>query len=388
MIDETILICLFVLVTGACIGSFLNVVALRALSGESIVFPSSKCPLCNEPIKWYDNIPVLSYLFTFRGKCRNCGGKVSVQYPIVEALTSILFLLIFLFFGISLKTLFLLIMVCISIVIGITDFKKECIYDVHSWILIVSAIATSLAMNGLENYSKPAIGLIVGVVLMEGIAKISYYLIRKDEQVKEPSEEINAEDTEEEVEHSEQGESTDANKNEVVEKSEETEVLDEKKEEDIDINEYIKQNKRAFGEGDTYLAAAAGALLGWQYLIVAVALAIIIQAVCILPQFLVGLYKQNEKRLLFSLSAFVIIAILYWLLSNAFELHLYVIFAFLICLIFFAIDSITRLKKTVNQQGFVSLPFGPALLLSMYATLFFGTPIVIFILKHIFMFAE
>ena len=95
MIDETILICLFVLVTGACIGSFLNVVALRALSGESIVFPSSKCPLCNEPIKWYDNIPVLSYLFTFRGKCRNCGGKVSVQYPIVEALTSILFLLIF-----------------------------------------------------------------------------------------------------------------------------------------------------------------------------------------------------------------------------------------------------------------------------------------------------
>ena len=370
MIDETILICLFVLVTGACIGSFLNVVALRALSGESIVFPSSKCPLCNEPIKWYDNIPILSYLFTFRGKCRNCGGKVSVQYPIVEALTSILFLLIFLFFGISLKTLFLLIMVCISIVIGITDFKKEYIYDVHSWILIISAIATSLAMNGLENYSKPAIGLIVGVILMEGIAKLSYYLIRKDVQV------------EKETEQSEE------NKEEVVEKSEETETTEENKEEDIDINEYIKQNKRAVGEGDTYLAAAAGALLGWQYLIVAITLAIILQAVCILPQFLVGLYKQNEKRLLFSLSAFVVIAILYWILSNAFNLHLYVIFAFLIGLIFFAIDTITRLKKTVSQQGFVSLPFGPALLFSMYATLFFGTPIVMFIFKHIFMFAE
>ena len=85
---EVLLVCLFILVVGACIGSFLNVVALRALSKESIVYPSSKCPECNEPIKWYDNIPVLSYLLTFRGKCRNCGGKVSVQYPIVEALTS------------------------------------------------------------------------------------------------------------------------------------------------------------------------------------------------------------------------------------------------------------------------------------------------------------
>ena len=60
MINEAILICLFILMTGACIGSFLNVVALRALSRESIVFPASKCPQCNEPIKWYDNIPVLS----------------------------------------------------------------------------------------------------------------------------------------------------------------------------------------------------------------------------------------------------------------------------------------------------------------------------------------
>ena len=387
MIDETILICLFVLITGACIGSFLNVVALRALSGESIVFPSSKCPLCNEQIKWYDNIPVISYLFTFRGKCRNCGGKVSVQYPIVEALTSILFLLIFLLFGISLKTLFLLILVCISIVIAITDFRKECIYDVHSWILIISAIATSLAMNGLENYSKPAIGLIVAVVLMEAIAKLSYYLIRKDEPTEEASEQ-KEENKEEVVEQSEQVEISEENKEEIQEKSEATEVIEENKEEEIDINEYIKQNKRAFGEGDTYLAAAAGALLGWQYLIVAIALAIILQAVCVLPQFLIGLYKQNEKRLLFSISAFVIVAILYWVLSNVFNLHLYVIFAFLILLIFFAIDTITRLKKTINQQGFVSLPFGPALLFSMFATFFFGTPIVIFILKHIFMFAE
>lgn len=362
MIDETILICIFILITGACIGSFLNVVALRALSGESIVLPASKCPLCNEPIKWYDNIPVLSYLFTFRGKCRNCGGKVSVQYPIVEALTAILFLIIFLCFGVSLQTLFLLILTCISIVIAITDFKKECIYDVHSWILILAAIATSLSINGLENYAKPAIGLIAGVIIMEGIAKLSYYLVKKDEK-EEASTEEKIEDTEE---NKTQEENT----------------------EEVDINEYIKQNKRAFGEGDTYLAAAAGALLGWQYLIVAIVFAIILQAVCILPQFLIGLYKQKENRLLFSISAFIIIAILYWIASNIFpNMHLYVVFAFILPLIFFAIDTIQRLKKITNQQGFVAIPFGPALLFSMFITFFFGTSIVVFLLKHIFMFA-
>ena len=96
MIFYYLFVMFLVLWVGASIGSFLNVVALRAISNESIVFPSSKCPKCNQPIKWYDNIPIISYLFTFKGKCRNCGEKVSIQYPIVEALTSILFLVVFL----------------------------------------------------------------------------------------------------------------------------------------------------------------------------------------------------------------------------------------------------------------------------------------------------
>ena len=191
MIDELLLICFFVFITGACIGSFLNVVALRAISKESIVFPSSKCPSCNEPIKWYDNIPVISYLFTFKGKCRNCGEKVSIQYPIVEALTAILFLAVFLSFGVTFKTLLLCILLSISIVIIITDIKKEYVFDVHSWILIIFAIITSLVINGLDNYATTAIGLIVGVFVMEIIARVSYYLVRKkqdDSQMLETSE--------------------------------------------------------------------------------------------------------------------------------------------------------------------------------------------------------
>lgn len=355
--EEIYLIYLFVLLTGACIGSFLNVVALRAISKESIVFPPSKCPQCGNPIKWYDNIPVLSYLFTFKGKCRNCGGKVSVQYPIVEFLTALLFLFIFIMFGVSVQTLLLLILICVSIVITITDIKEGTVFDIHSWILIIFSIIYSLWINGLENYSIPAIGLISGVIVMEFIAKLSYYLIRKHNDNETP-ESLNEEGNDE-------TESTNT--------------------QDMDINEYIKKNKRAFGEGDTYLAAAAGALLGWKYLIISLALSIIIQALCILPQFLKNLYDKKEYKLLISLSSFVILAGIYWILSNIFTLNLFVIFGFIIALIFFAIDSIQRLKNTVNEEGFTAIPFGPALLLSSFIMLFFGKYIIGFLKHYIFM---
>ena len=377
MIDELLLICFFVLITGACIGSFLNVVALRAISKESIVFPSSKCPLCNEPIKWYDNIPVISYLFTFKGKCRNCGEKVSIQYPIVEALTAILFLAVFLSFGVTFKTLLLCILLSISIVIIITDIKKEYVFDLHSWILIVFAIITSLVINGLDNYAITAIGLIVGVFVMEIIARVSYYLVRKKQD------DVQAQETSENQEKIEEKSNQDEDNNKKEELVAEESQANE--EENVDINDYVNKNKRAFGEGDTYLAAAAGALLGWKYFLVAVAFAIIIQAVCILPQFLFGLYKKEEYKLLTSLTSFIVLAIIYWILSNIITLPLLVVFAFVIALIFFAIDSITRLKKTVNEQGFVAIPFGPALLCSMFMVLFWGTYIVQFLKKYIFM---
>ena len=176
--DEHILICIFVFLTGACIGSFLNVVALRALSKESIVLPPSKCPKCNTPIKWYDNIPILSYFLTFRGKCRSCGEKVSIQYPIVETLTALIFLAVFLAFGISLKTLLLLIILCTSIVIIITDIKEEAIFDVHSWILIISAIVFS-SLD--KNISFALIGCIIGAIFMEIVARASYFLVKKED---------------------------------------------------------------------------------------------------------------------------------------------------------------------------------------------------------------
>lgn len=356
--DEHILICIFVLAVGACIGSFLNVVALRALSKESIVFPSSKCPKCNEPIKWYDNIPILSYFLTFRGKCRNCGEKVSIQYPIVETVTSILFLAVFLAFGISIETLLLLILLCVSIVITITDLKEEAVFDVHSWILIITALIYSTIANDLR---FALIGCLSAAIVMELLARVSYYLIRKNDNSEEKQLE-----TEENV---------------TVEQKAETE---EKNEEVIDINKYIKQNKRAFGEGDTYLAAAVGAFLGLKYFVVTVFCAIVLQAICILPQFLTNLYKQKEIKLLTSISLFTVFAVLYFILSNLFEMNLVVLLPFIVVLLFFAITSITGLKKVVSDAGYSAIPFGPALLITSFIMLFFHSYIVQFIKKFIF----
>jgi|SRR5215211_3892282 len=73
---------------GAVIGSFLNVVAHRVPLGESIVSPGSHCPACGAPVKPYDNVPVVSWLL-LRGRCRNCGARISPRYPLVELATAL-----------------------------------------------------------------------------------------------------------------------------------------------------------------------------------------------------------------------------------------------------------------------------------------------------------
>ena len=76
-------------VIGALAGSFLNVVVHRLPRRESLVRPASHCPHCGVPVKPYDNIPILSFLL-LRGRCRNCSGRISPRYPLVEALTAAL----------------------------------------------------------------------------------------------------------------------------------------------------------------------------------------------------------------------------------------------------------------------------------------------------------
>ena len=101
---------------GSIWGSFCNVCIYRLPYNESVIKGRSFCPSCKNQIKWYDNIPFLSFIF-LRGKCRNCSNKISFQYFLVELLSGISFLAIFFLYGISITTLLLIILSIFFIII-------------------------------------------------------------------------------------------------------------------------------------------------------------------------------------------------------------------------------------------------------------------------------
>ena len=191
-----IVILALVFITGLCIGSFLNVVILRTLSEESIVFPASKCPKCQTPLKWWHNIPVLSYIF-LKGKCAFCKEHISIQYPIVELFTGIVFTLLFMKFGVSLDTVFAWAAASLMIVIAGTDIKEKVVYDLHTYILIgvglvYAIIVTAMAMTQIHQAGTPLeftkyillnnpvtmsiFGIIAGALILEVCARAGYLL--------------------------------------------------------------------------------------------------------------------------------------------------------------------------------------------------------------------
>ena len=91
-------------ILGASIGSFLNVVVYRLPAGLSLTHPPSRCPTCMTPLRKRENVPIVGWLM-LQGKCAHCGTKISMRYPVVELITALLFVSIFLVFGFSLQTL-------------------------------------------------------------------------------------------------------------------------------------------------------------------------------------------------------------------------------------------------------------------------------------------
>ena len=81
---------LWLIVVGACVGSFLNVLVYRLPRKKSLVHPPSHCPACGCPIRWYDNVPVFGWI-NLRGKCRDCQSPISIRYPCVEGFCAVLF---------------------------------------------------------------------------------------------------------------------------------------------------------------------------------------------------------------------------------------------------------------------------------------------------------
>jgi leader peptidase (prepilin peptidase)/N-methyltransferase len=158
MTAEVILVFIFVL--GAIVGSFLNVCIYRIPAGESIVFPASRCPACKAAIHWYQNIPILSYLF-LGGRCASCRVRISWRYPFVEALTGALFALVVYRFGLHGATLVFCVLSALLVVITFIDLDHQLIPDVISLPGIVLGFLGSFLVPWLS-WSDSLFGILLG----------------------------------------------------------------------------------------------------------------------------------------------------------------------------------------------------------------------------------
>jgi leader peptidase (prepilin peptidase)/N-methyltransferase len=197
---------------GCVVGSFINVCIWRLPRARSIVRPSSRCPHCSGRIAIRDNVPLLSFLI-LRGRCRHCGGPISPRYPMVEALTGIMAVVVFLVFGFTVEAGGLFVLVCLLLVATFVDVDHMIIPDR----VTLPGIVLGLALNTLQSpvtVWKYLAGALVGGGALLLVAFLGELLFRKE----------------------------------------------------------------SMGGGDIKLAAMVGAFLGWQDVLVALFLAILVGA--------------------------------------------------------------------------------------------------------------
>jgi len=159
------MIFVLVFIFGLLLGSFLNVVIIRIPKEQSIAFPPSHCTSCNTTLKWYHNIPVLSWLF-LRGKCAFCKSKISIIYPIIELLSAILFTIVFYKSGLSLSSFFLASMFLILLALSVIDFKYKMVPDSLNLLALILALAASQSFGLLIINFKNALMFAGGFTLL------------------------------------------------------------------------------------------------------------------------------------------------------------------------------------------------------------------------------
>lgn len=243
----------WIFVTGTCLGSFYNVVILRSLSGESIVFPPSKCPKCGTKLKPWHNIPILSYLF-LKGKCAFCKEKISIQYPIVELLTGLLFAFTYIKFGLSQITLFVLFCISCLIIMTVTDLKEKIVECTYAIVMAVAGLIYAPIVGGLDCLKDAVIGAVLGFLIIEIIARLGY-LFKKG---------------------------------------------------------------RAMGEADSYVACALGAAVGYRDLTSVLLYSLIASMIFILPLFIYNKYKENDGLTIFYSALFFISVSLNFYFANSY----------------------------------------------------------------------
>ena len=159
-----LIIDLFVIIFGLILGSFFNVVAIRLLKNESLVFPPSHCVNCNHQLHTLDLVPVFSYLF-LKGKCRYCKSPISSLYPFGEFLTAVSIFFVYKNVGISLELIPALLLTILLVISVLTDIREQLILDI-----------VTLPMLGLLIFSRLFIGTnLFGTIFLVVLWDFYYY---------------------------------------------------------------------------------------------------------------------------------------------------------------------------------------------------------------------
>ena len=166
---------LFAALLGLAVGSFLNVVILRLPQGQSIAYPASHCPACKHPLKWWHNIPLLSWLL-LGGKCAFCKTSISIQYPLIELVTALIFVLVAYKQGLTPYALATALSFTMLLALSIIDLRFKAVPDSINLLASLFAVFHSAAI--LQN-------LTAGLLFAGGFSMlrfvVSYYVSKKEE---------------------------------------------------------------------------------------------------------------------------------------------------------------------------------------------------------------
>jgi leader peptidase (prepilin peptidase)/N-methyltransferase len=173
----TMIAALFVFLFGAAIGSFLNVVILRLPKHESLVRPPSHCPKCNYKLRWYDNIPILSYLM-LGAKCRSCKAPISIQYPLIELISAALAVACYAKFGLGVELVVYFLFCALLIAISFIDIPYQIIPNELSLPGIALGIAASFVTR--VQWFDAVIGAAVGFVMIALIVYGYWFLTKRE----------------------------------------------------------------------------------------------------------------------------------------------------------------------------------------------------------------
>lgn len=160
-----------IFILGLIFGSFFNVVGLRIPKKQSIVYPNSHCPRCQHELAWYENIPVVSYLF-LRGKCHHCHMKISPIYPVFELITGSLFAFSFVQFGFTREFIIAILFISLLVIITVSDIHYMIIPDQVLLFFLIVFIVTRL-IQPLSPWWDALLGAAIGFLILYLLAIVS-----------------------------------------------------------------------------------------------------------------------------------------------------------------------------------------------------------------------